>query len=162
MFAEKDFSNFLKYYLQPGYLFVSQEPHLIHTVLGSCVSICLWDSCKNFGGINHYIYAKATDHKKTCQYGSIAIPYLIKMMLNLGTDLKDLKAQLLGGATNPLLSSTIGPDNIALAETLLAKYRIKIVSQDTGGLAGRKIVFNNINGEVVVYKGVNIRGSDWY
>ena len=35
-----------KYYLKPGYIFFSSEGHILETVLGSCVSVCLFDNKK--------------------------------------------------------------------------------------------------------------------
>jgi chemotaxis receptor (MCP) glutamine deamidase CheD len=39
--SDKMFNNSEKYFLHPGYIFISRNPYLIHTVLGSCVAVCL-------------------------------------------------------------------------------------------------------------------------
>jgi len=152
-----------KYFLQPGYIFVSKEPHLISTVLGSCVSVCIWDCKLNFGGINHYIHPKPFRTERNSQFGSIAVPYLIKLLLNMGAQKNNLKAHITGGAQSPDMNSyKIGRDNIRIAEKVLKHHSIEIITRDTGGEMGRKVVFNNETGEIVIYKVNNLRNYDWY
>ncbi len=43
------------HYLHPGNLFAHRTPHIVTTILGSCVAVCLWDPINNIGGINHYM-----------------------------------------------------------------------------------------------------------
>ncbi len=73
------------FYLQPGFIFVSQEPHFIHTVLGSCVSVCLWDKAKMFGGMNHYIYGKCNNGERNGRYGEVSLPHLLQLILDMGS-----------------------------------------------------------------------------
>jgi Chemotaxis protein; stimulates methylation of MCP proteins len=151
-----------KYFLQPGYIFVSKEPYLIHTVLGSCVSVCVWDGKNRFGGMNHYIYAKSGKNKNNGRFGDVSVRYLIRLMSEMGSELRDLKAHVVGGARNIELSSKIGDENSSVAMEILDKSGIEIVTTDLGGLSGRKVIFNNVSGEILVYKGINIRENDWY
>jgi len=150
------------FFLHPGFVFVSREPFLISTVLGSCVSICVWDEAKHFGGINHFVYSHPQKKEIGGQYGSISIPYLFHLMNGLGANKADLRVHIVGGAQNPDLNSYIGDTNVQIAEEWLETRRIKVVSRDTGGQIGRKVVFNNQTGEVWVYKIQHIRKADWY
>ncbi len=162
----KDFDDITKkqYFLQPGYIFVSQEPYLIQTVLGSCVAVCLWDSKLKIGGMNHYIHSSPFDkNEKTCQYGCYATPHLVKLLLDIGSKKNDLRAHIIGGAQNPDMQSyLIGDGNIKVATTILKEQFIDILSSDTGGQIGRKVIFDNYSGDVMVNKVQNIRKSDWY
>ena len=153
-----------KYFLQPGYIFVSKEPHFISTVLGSCVSVCIWDPVLNFGGMNHHIHAKPfSKHDRTSQFGSIAIPHMIKLLIKMGALKNNLKAHIVGGAQNSLMeSSTIGKENIKIAEKILRANFIEIITMDTAGEMGRKVVFDSETGELAVYKVNNLRESDLY
>lgn len=151
-----------KYFLQPGFIFVSEQPYLIHTVLGSCVSICIWDPAHKFGGMNHYIYSHAAGKPGNARYGNVSIPHLLNLMDDFGAKRSELNAHIVGGADNPNIDSKVGRDNVAIAEELMAKHRIKVVSIDTGGILGRKVVFDNITGEIFVYKVQNIRKEDWF
>ncbi len=150
------------YFLQPGYIFASQELHLIHIVLGSCVAVCLWDSNKKFSGACHFIYPTAIHGETNGKFGELAIPHLLRLMQDLGSDLSHLKAHVIGGAHNVNLNSAIGTDNIAIAERTLAKYHIKVVTKEVGGTYGRKVVYNTMTGKVFIYQTDDIRQSDWY
>ncbi len=150
------------YFLNPGYIFVSQEPHLIHTVLGSCVAVCLWDSYHNFGGMSHYIYSKALGTDRNVKFGEVAIPYLIKLMLGFGAKESQIKAHIAGGGEHPDFKSMIGAENADLADKLLADHHIEVLSRDVKGQYGRKVVFNSGTGEILIYKINKIRKDDWY
>lgn len=151
-----------KYFLQPGSIYVSEKPCLIHTVLGSCVSVCLWDSGRGCGGMNHYIYGRWTKGERNAKYGDVSIRYMIGLMTGNGSRCADLRAHITGGGFNPELGSEIGRENRAVAEEILKEKGITVVTADVGGQTGRKVVFNNMTGEIVVYKGINVRKSDWY
>lgn len=153
-----------KYFVQPGYIFASKNPHLLSTVLGSCVSICLWDSLLCFGGMNHYVHAKPfkkDEHSAT--FGSISIPHLFNLMLKMGSRKENLKAHIVGGSYNPQFGNKIiGKQNVELAAKFLKKHNIEILSFDSGDKMGRKVVFDTETGEIVVYKVNNLRENDWY
>ena len=36
-----------------GELYVTDEPTVIYTLLGSCVAVCIYDKKKQIGGMNH-------------------------------------------------------------------------------------------------------------
>jgi len=143
-----------KHYLFPGNLFVHRSPHLVTTVLGSCISVCLWDVRSHIGGMNHYLLPLWNgEGLPTPKYGNIAIEKLIDKLLKLGCDKGQLKAKVFGGAAmweqkGGLIS--VGERNIALAWDLLAEHDIPIVSSDVGGRLGRKLVFNSGTGEVMM------------
>lgn len=152
------------YFLQPGYIFSSMEPHIVSTVLGSCVSVCIWDETKNFGGMNHYTHANPIKKQKpSALFGSIAIPYMIDLLIKMGAQKTDLKAHIIGGAEKKELNSfKIGKQNVKLAEEMLKKNFIPIVTHDTGGEMGRKVVFDTETGEIAILKVHNLREYDWY
>ncbi len=150
------------FYLHPGFIFVSQEPYFIHTVLGSCISVCLWDSVNRFGGMNHYIYSSCSNGEPNGRYGEVSLPHMLKLMTDMGSKKTNLRAHLIGGARNIQLNSLVGDENIALAEKWLKKNRIQIVTKDVGGEHGRKVVFHNQSGEVYVYRVEQVRNNDWY
>jgi len=152
------------YFLHPGYIFESKEPHLVSTVLGSCVSVCIWDPILNFGGMNHHIHARPfKKDERSSQYGILAVPYMIKMLVKMGGTRANFKAHIAGGSQSPHMgSSIIGKENIKIAEKILRDNFIQIITVDTGGEMGRKIVFDTETGELAVYKVNSLRESDWY
>ncbi len=150
------------FYLHPGFIFVSQDPHFIHTVLGSCVSVCLWDSVNRFGGMNHYIYNTCNNEERNGRYGEVSLPHMLQLMLDMGSKKTNLRAHLIGGARNVQLNSLVGDGNVELAEIWLKKNRIQVVTKDVGGEHGRKVVFHNQSGEVYIYRVEQIRNNDWF
>ncbi|MFW5811032.1 MAG: chemotaxis protein CheD, partial [Thermodesulfobacteriota bacterium] len=80
-----------------------------------------------------------------------------------GSKPRNLEAQIIGGAYNPGISGkNIGRENIQVARKLLARKRIRIVSEDVGGEKGRKVVFNTHTNEVAVIKVEKLRTADWF
>ena len=154
----------VNYFLEPGYIYLATKPAVISTVIGSSVSVCIYDRKRKLGGINHFQYPLTRErHKATTIYGSVATHTLIGMMVNDGSKKKYLEAQILGGAYNPEVSlKNIGQENIMAARKILARYRICVVSEDVGGKKGRKIVFNTNTNELAVIKVGKLRTGDWY
>ncbi len=140
------------YFLHPATIFAGTNSCEISTILGSCVSVCLWDCVLEIGGINHFLLplwnGKGLASPK---YGNIAIEKLIEKMLDLGANKKNLKAKIFGGAdvlhTN-LNQFNIGARNIELAREILKDKKITIVSSSVGGNLGRKILFHTKTGVI--------------
>ncbi|MEJ5315488.1 MAG: chemotaxis protein CheD [Tenuifilum sp.] len=140
------------HYLYPASLFADKEPHVVTTILGSCVAVCLYDSVLNQGGINHYMLPLWNGQGLASpRYGNIAIERLIERMVSLGSKKENLKAKVFGGGevleTN-LDNFHIGQRNIAIALELLAEHGIPIIAKSVGGNQGRKIEYNTATGEV--------------
>ena len=87
------------------------------------------------------------------RYGNIAIAKLIEKMLALGADRNNLKAKVFGGGDVLKVTSAfmnIGARNVVLAQDLLRDEKIPIISADTGGQNGRKLLYNTRSGVVLV------------
>jgi chemotaxis protein CheD len=138
------------YFLEPGFILITQQPTCISTVLGTCVSVCLYDRRRQCGGMNHFRFPLTEDRtRSTALYGNVATLSLVRMMLEQGSREKHLEAQIFGGAYNPDVSTTdIGRENVRMAQKALHKYQIRIVSEDVGGMMGRKVVFNTGTAEL--------------
>jgi chemotaxis protein CheD len=144
-----------EHFLIEGTIFVSTKECLVTTILGSCVSLCLWDPFLKIGGMNHYLVALWNGNGlATPRYGNIAIPKLIKKIMSFGSKKKNLRAKVFGGAHVLSLSNNgikgAGWGNIMLAEEVLKEEGIPIVASDLGGKYGRKIRFNTKDGIVMV------------
>jgi chemotaxis protein CheD len=141
-----------KYYLLPSQLFVSEEDYEITTVLGSCVSVCLWDNINKIGGINHFMLPYWNGQGLASpKYGNIAIEKLIQAMIAKGSNPKYLQAKIFGGG-DVLASESkifnIGKRNIELAEKILSENNIPIKAKSLGGSNGRRILFCTDTGMV--------------
>lgn len=152
------------FFLSPGHIYLSREPALVSTVVGSCVAVSLWDSGKEMGGMAHFLYPYTGNrHRATAQYGNAAVRYLVGMFYELGVSQKNLQAQIFGGALMPPADCMrIARENVQMAKRVLRKHHIRIVSEDTGGNMGRKIVYHTQRNEAVVYKVNSLRQGDWY
>ncbi|OYT17008.1 MAG: chemotaxis response regulator protein-glutamate methylesterase [Bacteroidetes bacterium 4572_77] len=101
----------LKTFIYPGKLSASRIPYHFSTILGSCIAVCLWDTEKKIGGMNHYMLPFWNgEGLSSPKYGNIAIEKLIRKMLLLGCNKKDLKAKIFGGAS--VINSSQGLYNI--------------------------------------------------
>jgi len=143
-----------KHYLFPSSVFTSITPCQVTTVLGSCVSVCLFDSQRKIGGINHYMLPLWNGSGLASpKFGNIAIERLIEKMVQLGCDKNNLIAKIFGGA-NVLDTTTsifnIGERNYLLALEMIEKENIHIVAKSLGGDKGRKLIFNTYTGEVML------------
>ncbi len=142
------------YYLFPSSIYTSVTPCQVTTVLGSCVSIFLYDVSRKIGGINHYMLPLWNGSGLASpKYGNIAIERLIDKMLQIGCDKDNLIAKIFGGA-NVLETTTsifnVGERNYLLALEMIEKENIRIAAKSIGGDKGRKLIFNTYTGEVML------------
>src|SRR5262245_42002874 len=82
-----------------GGVYVSRAATVIHTVLGSCVSACLFDPLCGIGGMNHFLLPDPYDDDGLpTRYGINAMEILINEIMRLGGDRRRLQAKAFGGA----------------------------------------------------------------
>jgi chemotaxis protein CheD len=138
-------------YLLPGQLHVSGEPCQIRTILGSCVSICLWDQRKRAGGMNHFLLPASREGEAASQrFADVATKALLEKLQLLGCRPPALQAKIFGGSSmfqsENRYGSSLGARNVAAALDLMKNAGIPVSVRDTGGSQGRKIVFNTDDG----------------
>ncbi|AHJ13972.1 MULTISPECIES: chemotaxis protein CheD [Sulfurospirillum] len=131
-------------FIHVGEIFVGIKPTEIVTVLGSCVSVCLYDKVELIGGMNHYLLALWNGNGlESPKYGNVAIPKLIENMENIGCLRRNMEAKIFGGANIHRTNSEgqlIGQKNVLIAKEILRHYSIPIRAEDTGGNNGRRIM----------------------
>lgn len=129
------------------------------TGLGSCVGLTLYDSKSRIAGMAH-IMLPSSDIAREAQinlakYADTAIPELLKRMAALGAKQERLEAKMAGGAQMFAFAGQsdtlrIGPRNVESCANVLARLRIPIVSQDTGGNYGRTIELDCGSGVLMI------------
>jgi len=143
----------MRHHLNPCMLIVHKEELEVTTILGSCVSVCLWDARLRCGGMNHYMLPLWNgDGLPTPKFGNVAIEKLIEKMIALGSRKEQLVAKCFGGASLFGYGDghmQIGARNKVIAEELLAIHKIPILANDWGGEQGMKIIFNTHTGVVM-------------
>jgi len=144
-----------KVFVLGGTVVVKVVPSELTTILGSCVSVCLWDKKIKTGGMNHYLLPETVNDAKSLDGGIDATRFLIQSMIRKFSTLKNMEAKIYGGANRFFVEKSflnVGMQNVEAAKFALDEAGIPIVFQDTGGKAGRKIYFNTLTGVVKVLK----------
>lgn len=143
-------------YLHPGESIATSTPTAIKTILGSCISVCLWDCDRAIGGMNHFVMPRtAANTPAPGRFGSLAIPHLIDAMVEQGARATRLQAKVFGGATmvpgGEARPNHVGLQNMRIAIELLERAGIPVIACDVGGGHGRKIVFYTDDGSVALW-----------
>jgi chemotaxis protein CheD len=134
-----------------GDVAVSGDSVYISTVLGSCVSVVLYDPETGIGGMNHFQMPEplptSDSEDRPCFYGSLAIPKLFRSMEEAGCRRSGLQAKIFGGSCkfyceDEVPASGIGLRNISYAREFLRGEGIPIEREDVGGSHGRRIYFD--------------------
>lgn len=154
--------------IHPGEYFVSDEDVVISTVLGSCVSVSLWDRRLKQGGINHFMLPGDLDRPEvvlsnSAKYGMFAMELLYNDMFKKRSSKHDLVAKVFGGAS--VLKLAAGPTkipkgNVDFALAYLDTEGIPIEANDTGGILPRKIFFFARTGKVLLKRIVGSHGDE--
>jgi chemotaxis protein CheD len=148
----KQMSDYEKYYLYPSGLFVNKNPHQVTTILGTCVSVCLYDHNLKIGGINHFMLPLWNgEGLASPKYGNIAIEKLIDKLIHCGGNRKNIVAKVFGGKEENNSENNffrIGERNAEMALSMLAEVKIRIISSSLGGPYGRKLQFFSDTGDV--------------
>jgi chemotaxis protein CheD len=137
------------HFLYPGQVFVTRDPITISTILGSCAAICLWDTHRKAGGMNHYLLPEGGDEgPNRLRYGNVANPELLNRVLALGCEIRNLQAKIFGGSSAFAvdLSQSLGAKNVALAESFLRSAGIPVLEREVSGKHGRRLVFQIADG----------------
>jgi len=152
--AAPDTNQERRHYLYPGTIFVHRQPHLVTTVLGSCVAVCLWNETAQLGGINHYLLPLWNgEGLPTPKYGNVAITKLVEKVRAYSSPGDKLIAKVFGGASmweKAVGLLAVGQRNEEFAIETLESLKIKIVARDLGGNQGRKVIFNTGDGSVLM------------
>ena len=136
----------------PGEYFVSKEDLVIMTVLGSCISACIWDSSARVGGMNHFMLPDGDGVEGGGRYGSYAMELLINELQKLGARRETMPAMVFGGAQvmAGFTSMNVGERNTAFVLDYLSTERIPVVSQDVLDIHPRKVCFFPVVGKALV------------
>jgi chemotaxis protein CheD len=151
--------------LQPGKYYVSADDIVLSTLLGSCVSACMYDPVSRIVGMNHFLlsnrrYSRDLPYYATeaGRYGIHAMELVINDMLRLGAKKEHLRAKAFGGASLfqqlPDVGNffCVGSVNERFIRAFLQQEEIPLVSQDMGGECGRVIRFHSDDYSVYVRK----------
>jgi chemotaxis protein CheD len=142
-----------RHFLYPGQIFVTRDPITISTILGSCAAVCLWDTHKKAGGMNHYLLPEGvSEGPNRLRYGNVANAELLSQVRALGCEVQNLRAKIFGGSSafgnDP--ENSLGSRNVVLAEDFLRAAGIPVVERDVSGKRGRRLVFQIFDGVTII------------
>lgn len=126
-----------------------REDMVICTILGSCISVCLWDPVHRVGGMNHLLLPDMKQGLGVLDTaGAIAMERLINRMVRMGAERARLRAKLFGGSSMLSGLTDIGARNAQFGRSYLAAERIPCDSESLGGGLARKLRFWPATGAV--------------
>jgi len=143
-------SNKITAQILPGELYVTKIDEMITTVLGSCISACVRDSCSGIGGMNHFMLPASKNMNITdgsaARYGNFAMEQLINEILKNGGQRKNLEVKLFGGGQVLAHMTDVGKRNIDFALEYLQLEGLKLIAEDLGDRYPRKVQYNPFSG----------------
>jgi chemotaxis protein methyltransferase CheR len=147
--------------LQSGGLHVSVVPSVVSTVLGSCVSSCLFDPVKAIGGMNHFMLPDAVERSWVPEcYGVHAMELLINQLMASGAQRHRLVAKVFGAAhvvPGSAAGRKVADANATFVREFLAREGIAILGHRLGGESPLHVSFFTHTGKVLLR---TIRGRD--
>lgn len=148
-----------KLFIQPGGWFFGSGQLHVETVLGSCVTITLWQTEQKIGGLCHFMLPtrrRSTTLSLDGRYGEDAVVWLKQQAQRNGLQINDCQIKLFGGARSLVGSNgygEVGLRNICFAEDYLRNEGLTLVSSDLGGLGHRYLRFDLATGDVWIRHG---------
>ncbi len=131
----------------------TRGPALLKTLLGSCVSVCIFDPETGVGGMNHFSLPGVSDEGVSARYGAHAIELLITAVMKQGADRARLRAKVFGGA-NVLNSVSerldVGARNAEFVLKHLGAEGVPVVGHSLGGTRGLIVWFRPHTGQAQV------------
>lgn len=137
-----------------GGVYASREGATVRTLLGSCVSACLWDPQNGVGGMNHFMLPRPANGdagEELARFGVHAMELLIGKIQRLGGDRRTVQAKVFGGGHVLRIAGVGGsvPErNIRFVRRFLSEEGIPVVAEDLGGAQARQIIFRTDSGRV--------------
>ena len=139
----------------PGEFFVSPEPMIVYTVLGSCISACIRDPIVGVGGMNHFMLPepKETAHDswgESTRYGSYAMESLINEILKRGGLKSRLEIKLFGAGKIYEGNIDVGANNAKWVIGYLKSEGLAAIKTDLGDVFPRKVYYFTDSGRVLM------------
>ena len=144
-------------FLQAGDFHFGAAPQQIATLLGSCVTVTLWQPRRRIGGMCHFLVPARPGGQRPQgaaldgHFAEDAFALFDRAILKSDCQPEQFQAKLFGGGDMFPGSNTrvdVGGQNIAAARALLKQRGIALLAEHVGGAGHRKLVFDLATGEV--------------
>lgn len=146
-------NKFIAAKILPGEYYVTKEKEVITTVLGSCISVCVFDPKLCIGGMNHFMLPSGSNLdllSESFRYGDVAMERLVNDILRNGGDKDRLIFKAFGGGQIIKNMTSIGQRNITFLHKFMTMEGYRLSASDLGGPYPRKIMFFPLEGKVKV------------
>jgi chemotaxis protein CheD len=149
-------SHIRNIFLKPGEVVMAYEPSLVSSVLGSCVAVTMFFPGRRIGAICHAMLPDSGGRNNDLRYVDSALRHIYQKMRESGAAHPVVKlfggAQVLDIGSYASEKRTVGEQNVAQAEMVLAGLGLDIAARDTGGIQGRKLYFCTRSGDVFLHR----------
>lgn len=136
-----------------GEVAVSWQPIRLQTLLGSCVSVCLYNPAARAGGMNHILVpSSGSDCRCTARCGVQAMELLINALMQEGGDRRRFVAKAFGAANvlSAFQTPTVGELNAKFVREFLRTERIPLLAERMGGSQAVRVTFHTTTGKALV------------
>ncbi|MEL7150023.1 MAG: chemotaxis protein CheD [Pseudomonadota bacterium] len=129
-------------YITQGQHAVGRDKDMVvSTILGSCISICLWDPVACVGGMNHLLLPDVRQDNESLSAGALDMDILINKMMPLGAERPRLRAKLFGGSSMLNGRTDIGARNAEFGRQYLKNEGIPCDAENIGGTKARRLKY---------------------
>ena len=141
-------------FLQAGDFHFGSAPLQLATLLGSCVTVTLWQPRRQIGGMCHFLVPsrpKAGSMVLDGHFANEAFALFDQAILKQGCRPEQFQAKLFGGGDMFPEANTrvnVGTRNIDAARALLKQRNIPLLAEHVGGAGHRKLIFDLSTGDV--------------
>ena len=151
-------------FLKPGEQALGDARHRLCTLLGSCVSITLWQPQQRVGAMSHFLLPRRQRPSVPgcraaldARYGDEALALMVQGLARRGIDARRCVARLFGGGDmfpdqprqpRAWPGGNVGRRNGEAARTLLRQLGVPVASENLFGIGHRRIAFDVATGEV--------------
>ncbi|MFZ6048566.1 chemotaxis protein CheD [Pseudomonas sp. CR3202] len=132
----------------PGEFYATSEDQVLVAVLGSCVAVCLFDSQRGIGGMNHFLLPD----QASAHHGVRIMEQLIEELLREGARRYQLEAKVFGAGNLPqeLLRHDTTLRTVEFVHSYLDTEGIPLLAEDVMGPHARKVYIFPSSGQVQV------------
>ncbi len=146
-------ATMLRKFLRPGEFCATRRPVRAETLVGSCVTVCLYNAKAGFGAMNHFLRDRPRSEAggNIGQFGTTATRHIVKAALRFDDNPRHYSASVFGGAAVLKAGAAeggIGRANVEAALEVLQAAGIRIARKEVGGTRGRRVKFNTQTGEI--------------
>ncbi len=149
--------GYIFHYLFPGECYISGEPAVVQTVLGSCVAVTMYDPIKRTGVICHCILPSCRDNSscaaacdESFKYVDCSLRIMLAEAKRMGMLKSSIEVKLFGGGDmlEYYSDDSIGKHNVNAALKFIRAENLNLVAFDVGETYGRKMLFYTDTGGV--------------